>query len=154
MNPDYEKRLEARIDRELKELGEWQAPATLASRVMRAVERRAALPWYRRSWQTWPVGLQWASLAALLAMAGGLCFGAWNLAHSTAGTTGAREVAQGFAGLGVFWRTLNVLGGAAVLSVRHLGTGFIVGSVAVLLMAYAACVSLGTVYVRLAMARR
>jgi hypothetical protein len=154
MNPDYERQLAARVDRELKDLGEWQAPATLVSRVMRAVDRRAALPWYRRSWETWPSGLQWGSLAALLAMACGLCFGTWNLAQGAAGNVGAPALAHEFAGLGVLWRTLNVLGDAAALSLRHLGTGFIVGGVAVLLMAYAACVSLGTVYVRLATARR
>ncbi len=154
MIPNYEERLAARVDRELKELGELQAPATLVSRVMRAVERRAARPWYRRSWQAWPAGLQWASLAALLAMVCGLGLGAWNLGHAAAATVGAPAIAQEFAGLGLVWRTFNVLGGAAVLSIRQLGPGFIICGMAVVVMAYAACVSLGTVCVRLATARR
>ncbi len=154
MNPDYERQLESRVDRELKALGELQAPATLVTRVMRAVERRAARPWYQRSWQGWPAGLQWASLGVLLAMACGLVLGGWDLARAAAGTVDTPALAHEFAGLGVVWRTLTVLGEAAVLSIRQLGPGFIIGCAAVLLMAYAACVSLGTVYVRLAMARR
>ncbi len=154
MNPDYERQLAARVDRELKELGELPAPATLVSRVMRAVERRTARPWYQRPWQAWPAGLQWASLAALLAIVCGLGLGAWSLAHGAIGAVDTPAVAHEFAGLGVIWRTLNVLAEAAVLSIRHLGPGFIMGCVAVVLMAYAACVSLGTFYVRLATARR
>lgn len=154
MNHDYEKQLEERIDRELKGLGELRAPETIAPRIMRAVGQRRVLPWYRRSWQTWPVALQAASLTILLAMFSGLCLGAWELSHSAAGTSIAQNVSGGIATLGVFWRTLGVLGNAVVLFVRHLGTGFIVGSVAVLLVAYAACVGLGTTCFRMAMVRR
>lgn len=154
MNPDYERQLETRIDRELKQLGELSAPATLAPRVIRVIEQRTARLWYRCSWQTWPLGLQAASLAALLAMFGGLCWGVWELTRAGAVTAGAQKFAGEFAGLDMIWRTLGVLGNALMLSVQNLETGFIVGGVMVLLAAYATCVGLGTVCVRLAMARR
>jgi len=154
MNPEYEKQLEARIDRELKELGELPAPRAFASRVLGAIERRAALPWYRRSWQTWPAAWQWTSLAVLLVMFGGLCWGGWELTRSATVTAGAPEVAGRFAGLGVFWRTLNALGSAVSVVVQGLGTGYIAGGVLALFLAYVSCIGLGTVYVRLAMARR
>jgi hypothetical protein len=154
MNHDYEKQLEARIHRELKGLGELRAPETIVPRIMRAVGKRGVLPWYRRSWQTWPVALRAASLTLLLGMFCGLCFAAWALSNGVAGTAFTRNVTGDFVTVGVFWRTLGVLGNAVVLLVRHLGTGFIVGSAAVLLVAYAACVGLGTTCFRMAMVRR
>ena len=123
MNPDYEQQLEARIDRELKQLGELSAPTTLASRVMRVIEQRAVLPWYRRSWQTWPLGLQAVSLAVLLAMFGGLCWGAWELTRAGSMTAVAQKFAGEFADLDVIWRTLGVLGNALVLAIQNLGYG-------------------------------
>ena len=61
MNSEYEKRLEAEIERELKGLPELTAPGTLVSRVMAAIEQRADRPWYRQPWQAWPVALRAAA---------------------------------------------------------------------------------------------
>ena len=58
MKPNQDPRLEARIARELKSLGELPAPAGLASRVLRAIEARPSAAWDRRAWTTWPLGLQ------------------------------------------------------------------------------------------------
>jgi len=72
MNSDYEKRLEAEIDRELKALPELRAPTTLLVRVRSAVAQRAAVPWYRQSWQMWPMIWRVTAMAVLLASFGGL----------------------------------------------------------------------------------
>jgi hypothetical protein len=151
MNPEYDNELEAQIDRELKSLGELRAPVTLAPRVLRAIEQRAARPWYQRAWQTWPAGLQAVSLVMLLAMFGGLCFGAWTLTHSGAGEAAMQEAGEWFSALDTISRTLTVLADAASLSVHQLGTGVIAGCLAVLIMAWIACVGLGTMCVRLAL---
>ena len=151
MNSNYENELEARIDSELKALRPLPAPASLAPRVMAAIERRSTVPWYRRSWQMWPAGLQAVSLVALLAMFGGLCFGASTLMHSAAGAAAMQKAGGWFSVLGTISRTLTVLTDAASLSVHQLGTGVIAGCVAVLIMAWIACVGLGTVCVRLAL---
>ena len=58
MSQEYEKRLEAAIDRELKALQDLPAPRTLAPRIMAAIAARAPVPWYRQSWQMWPVPLR------------------------------------------------------------------------------------------------
>ena len=42
MNSDYERNLEAQIDRELRALPDLRAPAALHSRVMAAIERKAS----------------------------------------------------------------------------------------------------------------
>jgi hypothetical protein len=46
--------LEVRLGRALRALPERRAPATLESRVLDALARRAPLPWWRRSFGEWP----------------------------------------------------------------------------------------------------
>jgi hypothetical protein len=154
MNSEHEKQLEASVHHELSALGELQAPRGLAARIIGTIEQRAAVPWYRRAWQTWPVASQAASLAVLLAMFGGLCFGVLELSQAASGSPAGQQVSQWWAGFGVIWKTAGVLMEALTLAVHHLGMGVIIGFVLALAVAYAACFGLGTVYVRFAMARR
>jgi hypothetical protein len=46
--------LERLLDRTLRELPPRRAPPTLESRVFAQLERRASLPWWRRSFAHWP----------------------------------------------------------------------------------------------------
>jgi hypothetical protein len=154
MNPDYDKQLEAAISRELKALPELAAPGALANRVMAAIGQRARVPWYRRSWQTWPVALQAASLVVLLALFGGLCLGGWHLSQTETVSFALRRVGEWSSGLSTIGNTLNVLVSAAVLVVKKLGTGVIVTCLIIVGLGYAMCVGLGTVYFRLAFAKR
>ena len=55
MNPNHETELEALVDRELKSLPPLAAPPSLAPRILAALAARAAVPWYRRAWQEWPI---------------------------------------------------------------------------------------------------
>ena len=48
-----------------------RAPHTLLPRVLAAVQAGAQRPWYERAWFTWPLGLQIASIAALILIVGG-----------------------------------------------------------------------------------
>ena len=154
MNHDYEKQLEAAIDRELKGLGELPAPATLGSRVMRAVEQRAALPWYRRAWQTWPMPMQAVSLTALVVVFGGISYGVVELFQVASATSSAHQVGGWFASIAALFKSVAVLGEALVLTTRHFGMAVLIGCVAGIVLAYAACFGLGAAWVRLAMARR
>jgi hypothetical protein len=154
MNPDYDKQLEAAINRELKALPELAAPGALANRVMAALGQRARVPWYRRSWQMWPVVLQAAALVVLLALFGGLCFGGWQLSQAEATSFALHRVGEWFSGLSMIGNTFSVLASAAVLVAKKLGTGFIVTCLVAVGIGYAACIGLGTVYFRLAFAKR
>jgi hypothetical protein len=49
-----DRELEVRLGRALRTLPERRAPATLESRVLDALARRAPLPWWRRSFAQWP----------------------------------------------------------------------------------------------------
>ena len=154
MNHDYEKQLEAAIDRELKGLGELPAPVTLAPRIMRTLEQRAARPWYRCAWQTWPVAWQAVSLAALVVMFGGISYGVVELFQAASATSSAHQVGGWLASVGALFKSIAVLGEALVMATRHFGMAVLIGSVAGIVLAYAACFGLGAAWVRLAMARR
>ncbi len=154
MNADYEKQLEAGIRRELDAWGELEAPPEIARRVMRASEQRAAAPWYRRAWQAWPLGVQAGSFAGLLAAFVFLCFGASQLARFGALIPAAHEVSGWFGLASVAWNVVNVLTNAVELALRNLGPTVLIGGAAMLLFCYATCLGLGTIYWRLAYARR
>jgi hypothetical protein len=154
MNAEYEKQLEAGIRRELNALGELEAPPEIARRVMRVIGQRAAAPWYRREWQTWALALRGGSLAGLLAAFALICFGSWRLAHFAALTPAARQVSVWVSLADTVWNAANALANALGLAFRSLGPAVLIGSAVMLLVSYATCVGLGTVYWRLAHARR
>lgn len=60
--------LEREIHEALSRLPGPRAPRSLSPRVMAAVRAHEALPWYRKSWFSWPVGWQVAGVAAALVM--------------------------------------------------------------------------------------
>ena len=154
MNPEFENQLAARVQQELNTLGELSAPSALAGRVLRAIAQGTAVPWYRSGWQSWPLGLQWAALAALLLLFAGICFGFSELSHVARVSPAAQQAGEWFAWFGVLCKTAGVLADALVTAFRHLGTGVLIGCGLALLAAYAACVGLGTACVRLALPRR
>jgi hypothetical protein len=154
MNAEYEKQLEAVVRRELDALGELEAPPEIGRRVMRVIGRRAALPWYRREWQTWPMALRAASLAGLVAAFACLCFGTSQLGRFASFTPAAREVSGWFSLADAAWNTVNVLTNAMELAFRSLGPAVLIGTAVLLLFCYAACLGLGTIYWRFAYARR
>lgn len=154
MNSQQERELELEIDRELKSLPELAAPNALSRRVMLAIEQRRALPWYAQPWQNWPMPLRFAALSLLSIMFGGLCLASWQLTKAAGVSAAMQEVGGLFSGLTTVWNTINVLLGAVVVVVKHLGTGFMIGCALIAGLGYALFVGLGTACVRLAMARR
>ena len=154
MNPNHETELAAQLDRELKSLPLLRAPASLAPRVMAALATQERAPMFRGGWQTWPLALRAASLVLLVALFAGLCFAGWQASQTAAMTTVTAKVSSVFSLVGLVGKTLSVLGDAATHVFRSLGTGYIVVAVAVVLLANAACVGLGSFYVRFAFARR
>lgn len=154
MNADHEKQLEAAVARELNSLGELAAPPVIAQRVIQRIARRALAPWYRREWQTWPLLLRAGSLAALLAAFAALCFESRQLVHFARHTPAAREVSGWFSLADAGWSAVNALGRALGLAIQSFSPAVIIGIAALLLFCYAAFLGLGTVYWRLAFARR
>jgi len=154
MNENKDSQLEAAVDRELKALPNLRAPKTLLPRVMAVIDQRAGVPWYRRAWQTWSLPLQAVSMLVLLAAFAGMCFGSWQLVHGSAVASATSEASGCFRILSTTLSTLGVLVNALALAVRSLGSVVLFGILVALLLGYAVCVGFGTLYVRLAFARR
>jgi hypothetical protein len=154
MKPDPEYELERQVDRVLKRLPEIPAPRTLMPRVLAMVRTRAGLPWYRQSWQAWPMPLQVATIFVLLLSFGGFCFAAWGLSRAAGYAAVRQEIGEMFSGLAVVGNVLGVLFTAIRLAVEKLGTAFIIGCFAAAALAYSVFIGLGTVYVRLAFSQR
>ncbi len=105
---DEEQGLERLLDRTLRELPLRRAPPGLEKRVFDELQRRAALPWWRRSFAHWPSLARAGFVATCMALVG-LAFleGAWAVAHLSAlNTSGAppmfwaREALAAVAGAG------------------------------------------------------
>lgn len=154
MDPQYAQRLEAEIDRQLKTLPELVAPRSLTPRIMAAIARRSSLPWYRQSWPAWPVPVRMSALAVSLALFGVFCYAGWECSQLPAFAVFTTKFAGVFSGIGSMWNTLSVLMTALLLAFKHLGHWFIFGSLAAVALAYAMCVGLGSVYLKVALARR
>jgi hypothetical protein len=152
MNSDYDKQLEAGIGRELKNLPELTAPDSLVNRVLATLERRSRVPWYRRSWQKWPAAPRWASFAALLVLFGGLCYAGWKMSHADPIVLAMHRMGNWFSALNMIGNTLSVIVNSGVLALKKLGTGFMAACLFALALAYAMCLGLGTIYVRLGFA--
>jgi hypothetical protein len=154
MNSQYEKKLEAEIERELKSLPELAAPSTLIPRVLAALERRAAQPWYLRPWLEWPLPARAVSLALVLAFFGGVGFGIWELLRTPGFAVAYGTFANIVSSISMVKNTLTAVTGALVLAVQQLGSGFMIGGCAAVALGYALCVGLSTLCVRLAFAPR
>lgn len=68
MNPREAQKLERLIHRTLRDLPPRRAPSTLEARVQAEIERRAALPWWHKSYADWPVAMRVAFLVVLAAV--------------------------------------------------------------------------------------
>jgi len=154
MNIEQQQRLERQIDRALKSLPEIPAPEHLLGRVLARIEVAAAKPWYQQSWSEWPVAARFISAVLLSAVFAGLCYFVWKapeiqlLQPLLAKARSAAGIAD------ALWRVMEALLGVIAIAFRQLGTGALVAFAALALVGYALFVGLGTVYFRVALARR
>lgn len=133
MNPQDEQKLEALIHRTLLDLPRRRAPGTLESRVMAELERRAALPWWHKSYAHWPVAVRMAFLTGSATIAAAFVAALYTMLHGVSPAqlaAGAADrfawvaVARGLAGAGVstvgaMWRAIPPLwlyGGLAFIA--------------------------------------
>jgi len=149
MKPEFDAQLEAEIDRQLKDLPDLAAPPDLIARTMNAIARPAP-PWHVRPWFAWPVGLRVAYFVLALGALAGAIPGWRAVGPGLFGPVVAR-FAHLRAGVECLWNAGGALAGAVTLTLDHLGKGVIVLCALVVVLAYAACVGFGTVFVRLAL---
>ncbi|HZZ19554.1 MAG TPA: hypothetical protein VFE25_09300 [Opitutaceae bacterium] len=94
--------MEARMNRALRGLPNRKAPSGLEARVMAEISRRAALPWWRKSFAHWPSAIRVTFLglsvvAATLLVAGVVRFGG---STNLRGFSGALENSRSWLFLG------------------------------------------------------
>jgi hypothetical protein len=154
MKPENQQRLEREIDRALKSLPDLQAPEHLLSRVIARIEAAAATPWYHRSWSDWPAPARWTTLLVLALIFAGFCV-AWSRAPQAEILQPVLARLQSLANLAdALWSVLGALAGLLSAALRQLNAWVLVGCAAMVLFGYVLCVGLGTVYFRVALARR
>jgi len=153
MNNDYEKALEARVDRALKQLPDLSAPPTLLPRILASVERRARMPWYRQAWQAWPAPLRVVSLALVGGLFVALWWGEAQVSPSPSVSAAMREVSHWRASVGAVCGAVQVLYETALSLLKSLGPWFLASCLLVLVLANAVCMGLGTLCLRFSFAR-
>lgn len=154
MNPEYERQLEAEIDRELKGLTDLAAPPELTSRVMLAIAESKIAARYPQPWQNWPAVLRSATLILLLAVFGGACALVWQLPEFAEIHLAQQHLTLWFAPIEALWQALRVLGGTLISTVGYLGTGVLVVWAFAAAAAYAICIGFGAAIFRCAHVRQ
>jgi hypothetical protein len=154
MKPETNQSFEGQLNRALKELPALPAPRTLLPRVLAEIERRAALPWYRRGWQSWPTPLRATALALLVAQLPVHCLLGWMVVRSDFMSQVGQVIGTVFSFLGAIATTTLTLARTAFASAAHLEPWQLAALLLVALAAAASCYGFGTLYYRLTIARR
>lgn len=141
--------LEAWADRALKQLPERRAPARFAPKVLAAIQKRQALPWYRRPWLSWPRQFQVLSLGTLATLGTGAV---WLMSAARAAATPVVTNVKQDAS--TVWNILNALGQAASLAAAQVPSYIWIGLASVILVAWLSCLALGTACWKLAQSSR
>jgi hypothetical protein len=125
------------------------APTALAPRVLAEIRRRATCPWYRRPWTEWPrpwQALSGAGLLATVAGTGWLIRGWWQPPRlADVRSEAVAELGQA----SVVVEVAGALGQALHLALKQIGQPWVLTCGAVVLVAWLACLGLGTVAWRL-----
>lgn len=143
----HEQQLERWAHRTLRQLPERRAPRDLTGLVLHEIERRAALPWWRRDFASWPMAAKVALFAVLLiCVKGGLTLTTWLL--------GSIHPSPAIDALSpeVVW--LEALIGALATLIKGIPTLWIQAGLAVLALLYGTLFGLGTAAYRTMYARR
>jgi hypothetical protein len=99
MSPEQ---LEQFIHRTLRSLSERHAPGTLEARVLAAVEERAAIAWYHKTYHYWPAPVRVTFLGLAMAASGAVAVAFYALQAGVDTSAIAAEAGSRFSGLRAF----------------------------------------------------
>lgn len=149
-----EKELEELLHLELRRLSDRPAPATLIPRVMSRIQAKSLVSWWQRPCLTWPALAQAVSILLLCGLVGAIRFWFgdsslhWNLNQVPESAIGWLSPLSGIAtGLATLLKAL-------VIVTQQAGQFFWLAALSVSLLAYLSCLGVGTVFYRLAFARK
>jgi hypothetical protein len=152
LNNDHEAFLERRIDSELKTLPNVKAPVELRLRVMTVIESKAAPG--RSSWSTWPLAIRVVFAFVLVMGFAGLCFGGWHLQNSEILKSVYDFLAQSWSWLGTLAGVLETFATALLIVFKALNPSILTALVVSAAIVYFTWVALGTLWFRIAFARK
>lgn len=140
---DSQEKLAREIHQALRSLPARRAPSSLAGRVLAEIERREALPWWRRSFIHWPAAAQVAFVAlSLVLVRYAFAFGSWVLD----GFEGIRFREAAAAPLAWFDKgstVVDAIGGFLEIMNRTLPPLWLYGGLALFAAAYVTLLGLG-----------
>ena len=155
MEPLNPEKLEHRVHAALRALPDRRAPASLAARVQAEIERRAAIPWWHKSYAYWP---SWARGTFLAGASAGvvalMVFVAVNLAGGVNGSPlgGALDPWIAFARRA--YGVTSWIGDLISLVISGVPPLWLYGGLAVVAAMYLSLVGLGATAYRLLWTRR
>ncbi len=141
------------LDRRLRELPNRPAPASLAPRVLAAIQARARLPWYRRPWMQWPRGLQAGSLLLVSFVLGALTFASLHFGELGVPDALSGRVNVWLAPVEALWLAGTTLLELALRLAHQINPWIWAGLGLLATGMYATCVGLGTVLYRVMVKR-
>jgi hypothetical protein len=150
-----EKKLEQWAAGTLGGLPPRRAPATLESRVLNELQRRAALPWWRVSFAHWPAAPRVAFVLVCSVLVGGTILGG---VSAFVGTGAFNEIARiAFSWAQPLLAVIASAGGLAALLIRVVPPAWLYGAITFGTLLYVALFGLGaaayrTLYLRPSMA--
>lgn len=143
MTPEQQNQLERLVNRATADLPPRPAPRSLESRVRAELERRAALPWWRKSFGYWPVGAQVAlGLLCLAAATSVLKVVMWTIAGLPF-TALKGMVATGQHGAEIAIGAVKAIGEAGASIVSAIPPLWLYGGAAIIAALYVALFGLG-----------
>lgn len=145
MNPshDPQDKLERALHETLRQLPARRAPASLEERVLAAIERKVALPWWRKSFAHWPLAARALFVVASIGLVR-LAFVASVWAMSGFNTANFRHtVAERFAWVDATAAVLNAIGGSVEVVLRSLPPLWLYGGLAFFAALYVTLFGLG-----------
>ncbi len=144
---------EAQLHRDLMQLPELNAPATLIPGVLSRLSAAAPAAWYQRAWWQWPIGLRIASGVCVIALLGALGWLGGSVGELGLGERLVDLVSASVAaGSGALDQITTLLGSGGAFWIKH-GQMILIGAASLLLAAYLTCVAAGTALYRLAWRR-
>jgi hypothetical protein len=141
--PNHDEKLEQLVHRTLRDLPARRAPRSLGQRVLAEIERRAALPWWRKSFAHWPV----AARAGFIVLCVGLVMLLLTLGVSLTAGFEAGQYQQAFAHEFAWMESgraiVNALGDFLSIMGRNIPPLWLYGGLAFFAAMYAALFGLG-----------
>ncbi len=151
MEPEFDSKLEALLNSELKALPPLKAPSSLAPNVMAILAARARIPWWQRAWWDWPLSAKAAFVVLAITAAGAMGGGGHFLGEGAVGYS--TDLMERFnPAEGVFWNFVPLVDAATLVWERFAQPFLLYGALLAGAL-YLMFVGVGTVCFRFAVKR-